>query len=240
VVGSKLVTAAQAESQAASQAESQAASQAESQAASQAELRAEPRNLFPFPMPALGNLPVDIKVGRSGSLEATTSLLGLLPVKVTVDPEDLLAGRYGRQMTVALTTPGKAVLTGDMQVGGFPVPEVTLDDMGLGQGFKNLQFYLVADHQVHIDGIVRLGPFELPFQADTYGQKTGNGLYDFSIANVAVFGSWPVPTWFATWLARKVVAWSTPASFIGRPAQDRISVDLRSAFNGEEPRTRDA
>ncbi|MBM3274756.1 MAG: hypothetical protein FJZ00_06365 [Candidatus Sericytochromatia bacterium] len=202
--------------------------------------QAHPRSLFPFPLPSLGNLPVDIKVGRSGSLEATTSLLGLLPVKVSVDPEKVLAGRYGRQMTVNLMTPGKAILTGDMQVEGFPVPEVTLDDQGLGQGFKNLQFYLVADHQVHIDGIVRLGPFELPFQADAFGQKTGNGLYDFSISNVALFGSWKVPTWFATWLARMVVAWATPANFLGRPAPDRISVDLRSAFNGEDTRTRDA
>jgi len=188
---------------------------------------------------ARGQMPVDLKINRAGDLVAKTSLMGLLPVQITVDPEDVLAGRYGRQVALNFETPGKAHLRGDLQVEGFPVPELIVPDPGLGQGFKELQFQLAADHHVRFNGTVWMGPFELPFEADGQPRKVGNGLYEIAVSNVRLFGSIPIPAWLATWIARKVLDW-TPTRAISRPAPDRLTFDLRNAFNGEAARGMDA
>ncbi len=207
-----------------------------------------PRAVPPPPLPGKGGpelvldstqTPVDLKIDRSGDLVARTTLAGVMPVQVAVDPEAVLAGRYGSQMAIGLETPGKATLKGDLQVEGFPLPELVVPDPGLCQGFKELNFQLVADHFVQLGGTIKVGPFQLPFKADAQPVKVGNGLYDVTFSNVAIFGGIPLPTWFATWLARKVLSW-TPCKAFSRPAPDRLTFDLRNAFNAEAPRGIDA
>ncbi len=151
--------------------------------------------------------PSTLAVDGGGNLVVAYPVLGLFPVDVTVNTEDLLSGKYGRSLTADLRRPGEAVISGDFSWHGIPVPVSGMAVAGLPPipSVSTVQASLVADHVLRLQGQATAG---LHWGATLGLAKVGNGVYRTTISNVSLFSSQvSIPDWLvraATWIAAKL------------------------------------
>lgn len=127
------------------------------------------------------------EVTTDGKMVVTRDVLGFLPVKVSLNFDEVMAGKYGKQFRVDYRDPYYARLTGDANYGILPVSlnEVMPHNPG---SLQELGFSINDDHTVNFDGKMKVFGLEFSFRSHATASKLTPSTYRFDCQAIEVAG----------------------------------------------------
>jgi hypothetical protein len=159
-------------------------------------------------------------------------VLGLVPVRTTIDPDEALAGKYGRRIEADMRQPASTQVSGDIQFQGFPValPSLDIGETDLARAFSSIGAKLVEPRHIQVDGRYRAGKDGMPFHAEIHTAKIAPGVYDMQLGGLRL-GTWKIPipgflAAFCAWFMLRVMRGVDGVTLAG---SGRLRIDLRAA-----------
>ena len=176
----------------------------------------------------LAGLSLKFKANSEGHVVAYSQILGWTGVEVTIDPDEVLAGKYGKRLELDMRIPESTRLSGDIRYHDFPViiPPLDIGGNPLANAFGRLKLIVTNPNNLHIQGDFRNSGRGLPFQAQVVSRKEGKGIYELQISQVRLDGGWPIPAFLAalgTWFNLAVLGGTKGVTLSGF---GRIRIDI--------------
>lgn len=191
------------------------------------------------PQPTVSAGGGDMRVNEHGDVVVTKDVLGFLPVTTTLEIEDILAGKYGRDFRLDFTDAAHARLRGNAQYGIFQVPVDSELDVYTGGALNHMALHVNNDRTLQVQGEFNLFGWKLPFNVNAMPTQVGPGVFHFTF-NSFQLGSrgMQLPVAFAAWTLSFCV--NLFSRFDGVKAVDfeRLQVDFRRLNQAMQPEPR--
>lgn len=169
-----------------------------------------------------------MRVDQSGNLVVTKDVLGFIPVSATLEMEDILGGKYGRDFRLDFTDADHARLTGDAQYGLLNLAVDKTVDLHSGGAVNFLTMHVNADKTMQVQGEFNLFGWKIPFAVNTMPTKVGPGVFHFTFNSFQLGSSgMKLPVALAAWTLSMFT--NLFSQFDGIQAVDlqRLQVDFR-------------
>lgn len=121
-----------------------------------------------------------MEVTQNGDIVVKKNVLGFIPVRATLEMEDILRGEYGRDFRLDFTDADHARLTGNAQYGLLSVPVDTGIDLHSGGAVKFMTVHINDDRTMQVQGEINLFGWKIPFGLNTLPTKVGPGVFNFT------------------------------------------------------------
>jgi len=179
-----------------------------------------------------------MQVNQNGDIVVKQNVLGFIPVRATLEMEDILGGKYGRDFRLDFTDADHARLKGDAQYGILSIPVDTGIDLHSGGAVNFLTLHVNDDRTMQVQGEINLFGWKIPFAVNTLPTKVGPGVFNFTFNSFQVGSKgMSLPVAFAAWTLSLFT--NLFSQFDGIKAVDfqRLQVDFRrlNRVMGEQP-----
>lgn len=169
-----------------------------------------------------------LQVNQNGDLMVKQNVLGFIPVSATLEMEDILGGKYGRDFRLDFTDADHARLTGDAQYGLLNIAVDKTIDLHSGGAVTFLNMHVNDDKTMQVQGEFNLFGWKIPFAVNTLPTKVGPGVFHFTFNSFQIGSSaMKLPVAFAAWTLSLFT--NLFSQFDGIQAVDlqRLQVDFR-------------
>ncbi len=195
---------------------------------------------MPARPPAAPKAPVsagggDMRVNAQGDLVVTKDVLGFIPVTATLEIEDILAGKHGRDFRLDFNAT-HARLTGNARYGILDVPVDNTLEFPSGGALTFMTLHVNDDRTLQVRGEFNLFGWKVPFNVNALPTQVGPGVFHFNFNSFQLgSGGLKLPVAFAAWTLSLFSNLFTRFDGVHAVDFQRLQVDFRRLDQVMEP-----